>query len=122
DVDGIAGFYHYRGVDPTTIARTGTFEDAWFLLHYGDLPSSHERAAFARKIRAAMVMPPVLRGALPSLAALGPPGSMDVLRTAMSAAGVAVGCRPWTEQDRATTEAQTLALAALTPVLTAALY
>ena len=94
DVDGIAGFYHYRGVDPTTIARTGTFEDAWFLLHYGELPSAGERADFAAKIRAAMVMPPVLREALPALAALGPPGSMDVLRTAVSAAGVAIGCRP----------------------------
>jgi citrate synthase len=47
---------------------------------------------------------------------------MDVLRTAVSAAGVALGCRPWTEQDRATTEDQMLSLAALTPVLAAALY
>ena len=122
DVDGVAGFYHYRGVDPTTFARTGTFEDAWYLLHFGELPTGAERAAFAAKIRAAMTMPPVLRDALPAIAALGPPGSMDVLRTAVSAAGVAIGCRPWTEQDMPTTEQQMFTLAALTPVLTAALY
>jgi citrate synthase len=122
DVDGEAGFYHFHGVDPTTLARTGTFEDAWFLLHYGQLPTRAQRDEFAGRIRSAMRMPPVLREALPAIAALGPPGSIDVLRTAVSAAGVAVGCRPWTEQDRATSEDQALRVAALTPVLTAALY
>ncbi len=122
DVDGIAGFYHYRGVDPTTIARTGTFEDAWYLLHYGELPSSNERNDFAARIRAAMTMPPVLGDTLPSLAALGPPGSMDVLRTAVSAAGVAIGCRPWTEQDHESTEVQIFTIAALGPRVRAALY
>ena len=64
----------------------------------------------------------LLTFALPSLAALGPPGSIDVLRSAVSAAGVAIGCRPWVEQDAETTFEQTLRVAALTPVLTAALY
>ena len=122
DVHGLEGFYHYRGIDPTTFARRGCFEDAWFLLHTGDLPSDSERANFMERIRRAMHMPPVLRDALPALASLGPPGSMDVLRTAISAAGVALGCRPWTEQDRITTEEQMLNVAALTPVLAAALY
>jgi citrate synthase len=122
DVNGVEGFYHYRGVDPTTIARSGSFEDAWYVLHFGELPDAAQRAAFLARLRAAMTMPPVLRDALPAIAALGPPGSMDVLRTAVSAAGVAIGCRSWTEQDAATTEGQTIALAALTPVLAAALY
>ena len=106
DVDGVRGFYHFRGVDPTTFARTGTFEDAWHLLHEGELPTTEQRAAFAERIHAAMQLPPVLRDALPALAALGPPGSQDVLRSAVSAAGVAIGCRPWTEQDRETTDEQ----------------
>ncbi len=122
DVHGLEGFYHFRGIDPTTFARTGTFEDAWFLLHTGELPNEGERAAFSERIRRGMHMPPVLREALPALAALGPPGSMDVLRTAVSAAGVALGCRPWTEQDHATTEDQLVRVAALTPVLAAASY
>jgi citrate synthase len=122
DVDGLAGFYHYRGVDPTTFARSGTFEDAWYLLHTGELPTAGERVEFAARVRDAMHMPPVLREALPALAALGPPGSMDVLRTGVSGAGVALGCRAWTEQDRATTDEQLLRIAALTPVLAAALY
>ncbi len=122
DVDGDRGFYHYRGVDPTTFARTGTFEDAWHLLFEGELPTAEERDAFTRRVRDAMRMPPVLRDALPTIAALGPAGSIDVLRTAVSAAGVAIGCRPWTEQDADLTKEQALRVAALTPVLTAALY
>ncbi len=122
DVDGTRGFYHFRGVDPTTFARTGAFEDAWYLLHEGELPSADQRAAFARRLHDAMQLPPVLRDALPALAALGPPGSQDVLRSAVSAAGVAIGCRPWTEQDRHTTDEQAIRLAAMTPVLAAALY
>jgi citrate synthase len=122
DVRGSEGFYHYRGIDPTSFARTGSFEDAWHLLLRGDLPTPSEREAFAAEVRRAMTMPPVLAEALPALAALGPPGSMDVLRTAVSAAGVAVGCAPWTEQDRQTTEAQVLRVAAMTPVLAATLY
>jgi len=122
DVDGTAGFYHYRGVDPTTFAPSGDLEDAWYLLLEGELPRRTERALFDARVREAMRMPPVLRDVLPSIAALGPPGSIDVLRTAVSAAGVAIGCRPWTEQDAATTSAQILRIAALTPVLTAALY
>jgi citrate synthase len=122
DVDGVRGFYHFRGVDPTTFARTGTFEDAWHLLHEGGLPTAQQRAAFAEQIHAAMQLPPVLRDALPALAALGPPGSQDVLRSAVSAAGVAIGCRPWTEQDRTTTDGQVVRIAAMTPVLAATLY
>jgi citrate synthase len=122
DVNGTEGFYHYRGIDPTTIARTASFEDAWFLLYNGELPTSAERASFADRIRRAMEVPSVLRDALPAIARLGRPGSMDVLRTAVSAAGVALGCRPWTEQANAKTEQQLLDIAALTPVLAAALY
>jgi citrate synthase len=122
DVNGLEGFYHYRGIDPTGIARTGTFEDAWHVLHFGDLPAAADRIAFAQRITKSMQMPPVLRDALPALAALGPPGSMDVLRTAVSAAGVALGCLPWTEQDRDTSEKQAVRIAAMTPALAAALY
>jgi len=119
DVDGEAGFYHYRGVDPTSFVRTGSYEDAWHLLLEGAQPAP---AGFGDEVRAAMRMPPVLRDSLAPIAALGPPGSIDVLRTAVSAAGVAIGCRPWTEQDEATTREQILRIASLTPVLTAALY
>lgn len=122
DVDGLAGRYHYRGIDPTTFARTGTFEDAWHVLLHGSLPSADERGRFADRVRAAMRMPGALRDALPALAQLGPAGSMDVLRTAVSAAGVAIGARAWTEQDAETTNEQAFAIASLTPVLAAALY
>src|SRR5262249_12870669 len=99
------------------------FEDAWYVLHHGELPNHEQRIAFASDVAEAMTsMPPVLEAALPAIAALGPPGSMDVLRTAVSAAGVALGCRPWTEQDTQMTEEQVLRLAAMTPMLAATLY
>ncbi|MEX2393335.1 MAG: citrate/2-methylcitrate synthase, partial [Actinomycetota bacterium] len=123
DVDGLAGFYHYRGTNPAPLARTTSYEDIWFLLHTGELPTADKSEAFADRVRSvATRMPPVLRNALPAIAALGPPGSTDVLRTAISAAGVAFGCRTWTEQDRETTEQQVLDIASLAHVFAAALY
>jgi citrate synthase len=123
DVDGLAGFYHFRGVDPTTLARTTRYEDVWYLLHAGELPTVDQSVAFAERIRSVpRRMPPVLRNALPALAALGPPGSTDVLRTAISAAGVAFGSRTWTEQDRAMTEQQLLDVASLAHVFAAGLF
>ena len=38
DVRGDEGFYHYRGLDATALARTHTFEEVWYLLHEGRLP------------------------------------------------------------------------------------
>ncbi|KQR26361.1 citrate synthase [Microbacterium sp. Leaf151] len=53
DVDGDAGFYHYRGHSATALARTRTFEDVWHLLVVGDLPDVDRAAAFDERIAAA---------------------------------------------------------------------
>lgn len=51
DVDGDAGFYHYRGHSAVDLARTRRFEDVWHLLVVGALPD--DPGAFAERIAAA---------------------------------------------------------------------
>ena len=35
DVDGEAGYYHYRGHDATALARSCSFEEVWHLVAVG---------------------------------------------------------------------------------------
>src|SRR5688500_11561413 len=46
DVDGEAGFFHYRGHDATELARLQPFEAVWHLVARGHLPDGTELAAF----------------------------------------------------------------------------
>jgi citrate synthase len=50
DVNGDAGFYHYRGHSATDLARERSFEDVWHLLVVGDLPDASAARAFAARI------------------------------------------------------------------------
>jgi len=50
DVNGDAGFYHYRGHSATDLARERSFEDVWHLLVVGELPDSAASAAFAERL------------------------------------------------------------------------
>ena len=60
DVRGDEGFYHYRGLDATALARTHTFEEVWYLLHEGRLPTSAEADAFTRSIAMQRFVPAAL--------------------------------------------------------------
>ena len=40
DVDGEAGYYHYRGHDATALARSCSFEEVWHLVAVGHLPDA----------------------------------------------------------------------------------
>ena len=48
DVDGDAGYFHYRGYDATELARHHSFEEAWHLVAIGRLPDAVELEAFRR--------------------------------------------------------------------------
>ncbi|MFJ4037012.1 citrate/2-methylcitrate synthase [Microbacterium sp. NPDC090007] len=50
DVDGDAGFFHYRGHSAVELARTRTVEEVWHLLVLGHLPDAAQSAAFAERI------------------------------------------------------------------------
>ncbi|MCJ1708778.1 citrate/2-methylcitrate synthase [Microbacterium sp. VKM Ac-2923] len=57
DVNGEAGYFHYRGHSAVDLARERSFEDVWHLLVVGELPDAARRAAFADRISAAQADP-----------------------------------------------------------------
>ncbi|MDF2990432.1 MAG: citrate synthase [Microbacterium sp.] len=57
DVDGEAGFYHYRGHAAVDLARERSFEDVWHLLVVGGLPDGADRTAFADRVAVAQTDP-----------------------------------------------------------------
>ncbi len=122
DVLGRQGFYHYRGYNAVDIARRGRVEDAWHLLLRGDLPTPQQRADFARETAELRDLPAGVSELLPAIARLSPPGSLASLRTAISVAAQAIGCKPWTDQSEAETAEQALRLSAIMPVLAAQLF
>jgi citrate synthase len=122
DVLGRQGFYHYRGYNAVDIARRGRVEDAWYLMLHGELPTPQQRAAFAAQTAAWRELPDGVAGLLPAIARLSPPGSLAALRTAISLAAQALGCRPWGDQTQDETVEQAARLSAIMPVLAAALF
>jgi citrate synthase len=122
DVLGRQGFYHYRGYNAVDIARRGRVEDAWHLLLRGELPTAEQLAEFGRATAALRELPGGIAELLPAIARLSPPGSLASLRTAISAAAQAIGCRSWTDQSDAETAEQAVRLSAIMPVLAAQLF
>ncbi len=122
DVLGRKGFYHYRGYNAVDIARRGRVEDAWYLLLRGELPTAQQRADFVRETAALRVLPDGVADLLPAIARLSPPGSLASLRSAISVAAQAMGCRPWTDQTDAQTAEQAARLSSIMPVLAAQLF
>src|SRR6516162_324950 len=69
DVRGEEGFYHYRQYAAPDLAATRSFEDVWWLLFEGELPTPAERARFAAELTAARELPPEVTALLPAIAA-----------------------------------------------------
>jgi len=121
DVRGEEGRYHYRQYDAVELAERRSFEDVWYLLLHGHLPTDTEAAAFAAEIRRRRVVPDGLRAQLPAIAAGGGP-LLDQLRSALSLAGAVRGCRPLLDLSPEQRRADVVALGALVPVLVAQLW
>lgn len=84
-IDGERGILRYRGYDIKDLAQHSSFEEATYLLHYGELPTREELAQFSREIRA---LRPLSQEELKLLRALPDDAlPMDMLRTMVSAAG-----------------------------------
>jgi citrate synthase len=122
DVLGRKGFYHYRGYNAVDIARRGRVEDAWHLLLRGELPTAAQREEFARQTAALRQLPDGVAALLPALARLSRPGSLESLRSAVSVAAQAMGCKPWTDQAAEETAEQAVRFAAVMPTLAAQLF
>jgi citrate synthase len=123
DVRGQEGFYHYRGIDATVLARTQTLEQVWALLLDGDTESADGADGFARRLRSDRLLPDGLEPVLAALAA-GRNGTdaLTLLRTAVSAAGSAMGLQPLWDGDEGSRRRDVVRVAALMPTALAAVY
>ena len=121
DVDGEAGFYHYRGLDATELARHESFEAVWHLVARGHLPDPGELAAFRAEVAAARTLPTSVIPVLEPLAtATGP--TLGRVRAAVSVAADELGLRPLIDIEPAERAAQGLRVAAVIPTIVAALH
>src|SRR5205809_7148709 len=68
DVRGLEGFYHYRQYSAPELAAVRTFEDVWYLLFEGELPSVVARDEYLARIATARHLPPELVALLPAIA------------------------------------------------------
>lgn len=120
-VDGDRGFYHYGEHDATVLARTRTFEDVWYLIRNGSLPSPAASSAFRNDVAARRVIPtplfPVIEAVAKSDASM-----LAKLRSVLSVAGGTLGLTPVIDVDDAARREQTLSLAAIVPPILAALH
>ena len=119
DVDGEAGYFHYRQYNATQLARTCTLEQVWHLVTRGTLPDPTTSAAFREKVARGRVLPEAVGAALPTLVSSGAP-PIDVLRAALSLAGTALDARPTIEGTVSEHEELGLRLAAMAPTIVAA--
>ncbi len=120
-VDGDRGFFHYGAHDATTLARTRSFDDVWFLVRNGRLPDPVEATDFRCETAALRSIPAALEPVI--VAVSGMDASMlSKLRSVLSVAAGPLGLSPVIDVDDATRREQTVRLAALVPSLLAALH
>jgi citrate synthase len=121
DVLGDEGRFHYRGFDAPTLARERSFDEVWHLVARGHLPDAAELTAFRRDAAAARRLPPSVTPILEPLArATGP--TLGRVRAALSVAATDLGLRPLIDLTPSERAAQADAVAAVVPVLVAALH
>lgn len=117
DVRGRQGFYHYRQYSAVDLAAGRTFEDVWFLLFNGELPTTAQAHTFDQEVRNLRTLPDHLASLLPSIASLGSP--LDVLRTSVSLFGAENGWQPVTNGDLETVQSEAMELCSVIPTILA---
>jgi citrate synthase len=118
-VDGDRGFFHYGGHDATELARTRSFEEVWFLVREGRLPDDGEVSAFRGLVASLRHLPDDLLDVI-DVVARQDASMLSKLRSVLSVAGL--GLSPVIDVDDTERRAQTLRLAALVPMILAALH
>lgn len=122
DVRGQEGFYHYRQYPAVELARDRSFEEAWHLLLFGDLPDAEQLAAFRSRIVSARRIPAEVAELLPAIARLTAGDALAGLRMALTAVAAADGLRPVYDEDADARLDDAVRVAAVTPVLLASLH
>lgn len=120
-VHGDEGFFHYRQYDATELARTVGFEDAWYLLDSGSLPTPDERERFRSAVAADRIVPVELYDVIDVVATTGG-APLAQLRTVLSASAGVLGLRPMLDVDSDNRREQARRLAALVPAVLARLH
>ena len=123
DVRGDQGFYHYRQYDACGLARTRSFEEAWYLVQFGELPGPGELAGFTERAARARALAPRVAAALPAVAGLASPDRpLQALRAAYDLFALGEGLAPWLDCTAEDLAGQAIASAAVFPTLVAALH
>ncbi|GAB2835898.1 citrate synthase/methylcitrate synthase [Lentzea nigeriaca] len=117
DVNGAAGYYHYREHDAIELARTRSFEDVWFLFVEGRLPGPDESARFAAQTAELRQLPATISEVLPAIARSGCT-ALAGLRTALSM----LPSPPMWDAPMSDRKADALRVSAMTPTILAALH
>lgn len=114
-IDGKAGELRYRGYSIHDLAQHSTFEEAAYLLLYGELPTVEQLQKFKGELIAARRLPAPVLDIIAAIKAAHP---MDVLRTAVSA--LAAFDPETSDTSRAATLRKALRLTAQVPMIVAA--
>lgn len=123
DVRGTEGFYHYRRYDASTLARERTFEEAWYLMHAGELPDPARLADFSRETARHRAASPRVAAALPAIAGLTSDGlPLQALRAAYELVALDQRMGPWLDITPETLAGQGLGTVAVFPTLVASLH
>ena len=117
-IDGARGCLIFAGHDATELALGRSFEDVWALLHGGALPAADD--GFARRV-GALRTAAVPTDVLAAIARSGGPITSQ-LTTALAATGAAWSLANWHTRDPDDIAEEALRLAAIMPVLVAALW
>jgi len=118
-VDGDRGFFHYGAHDATELAHTRSFEEVWYLVREGRLPGTSEANGFRQLVASLRRLPDGL-SELIDVVASQDASMLSKLRSVLSVAGL--GLSPVIDVNDAERRAQTLRLAALVPMILAALH
>ncbi len=121
DVNGAKGFYHYRGYNAVELAAELTYEQVWYLLHNGQLPSAAQLAGFRDQTASLRVLPEAVESVLPLLRADDSVPLLSQLRSAISVVGAALGWIPWLGTSPDERAKQALQAVSITPLLIAGL-
>lgn len=119
DVRGEEGFYHYRQYSAIDLAEKCSFEDVWYLMFNGALPTRAQLAGFRDKVAPLRHLTPGVAKLLPALAGAKP---LEGLRTALSFAAAERGMRPLLDTDETERTEDVLFACAQVPTILTALY
>ncbi len=115
-VDGVNGILRYCGYAIGELAEHATFEEAAYLLWFGELPAKEQLSAFDAQLRQQRTMPASLTRLIVSLPRNAAP--LDVLRTVVSALGLLDPAAADVSRESVITKA--IRLTALFPAIVAA--